>query len=391
MIGEVPGTLEFSIAPEAAIYLPGQTRPTVVRGYGYVTYWFKLTDQHDVLAVGLKDMRLRLDPFVLPLNSGKERKGGCLEVGSLVVDGSAFDLDASVGTLNLETGKFEIVFEYVFTRKQIPLLEELGDPILRFSAVERGYMDIKQGTYELHAGVVEIKEGPLAGALFRNHGPGIISTSEPSVDLTGVIYYGVNDCKDVPVDRKKKTITICPGDQVLLCWTTSGVSQVTLDPGSLTFDTSTTSQIVAPVRPASGPPEVIYVLKGVGQAVESSVKIKFYDGEWLGPYHAQRPHGSYRWKLEIPVGSVSGRLEVHQIQLVHTDAGCIDWPRYLLEHIPQDRGPGGATDYGSNISGFAPINVGPFRAAGYWSFTPIGAALEGEQRDVCFLIRGTCT
>lgn len=390
MIGKLPGALEFFISPEAAIYLPGQTRPTIIRGGGYVTYWFKPTEQHDLLDVGLQDMHLRLDPFILPVNMSKGLQGSCLEVGSLVVDASAFDLDASVGTLNLETGKFEMTFEYVFTSKQIPLLEKLGDPILKFSAIERGYMDIKQGTYEIHAGVLEIKEGPLAGALIRNHGPGIISSGDPSVDLTGVIYYGINDCKDIPDDRKTKTVTICPGDQVLLCWTTSGVSEVVLDPGSLVFDSSTTSQIVTPVRPVSGPPEVLYVLKGVDEKVESSVKVRFYDGEWLGPYHAQRASGSYRWELEIPVGSVSGRLEVREIQLVHADAGCIDWPRYLLEHIPEDRGPGGAIDFGSNIEGFAPIAVGPFRAAGYWYFSPIGDALEGEQRDVCFMIRGAC-
>jgi hypothetical protein len=390
MFGKLPANIRFSITPEVVIKMPGWHVPTVIQGSGHVTFSFARTDQHDVLAVGLKNMHLRLAPFMLPIAAKEGGIAQCVEVSNQVVDESAMDLKASQGTLNLETGAFEMAFEYVFTSEQIPQLKNLGGQTLKFGMLERGRMDFGKGSYTLHAGVVEIEEGPLAGALIRNHGPGVIDESwpDPSVDLTGSYMAGIYDCADILDEDKLKTLIICPCDEVILCWTTTGdVPEVLLEPLGETFGRDQDMLIVHPEPPAGGEQAMMYVLRDIiTPELESSVKIQFYGGGWLGPYHAAL-NGSVR-HAELTRRNLGPQIMVHEIQLLR-GPNCCDYHRWELEKWS----PGyGAREAVVVIESFDPIAVEPqFPALGEWQFNPIPGGADGDdQRPVCFQIRGEC-
>jgi hypothetical protein len=392
MFGKLPCEREYYIEPEVVIKVPGSHVPTVIQGSGHITFSFARTKQHDVLAVGLKKMHLRLAPFMLPIATEEVGIAQCVEVSNQVVDESAMDLEASQGTLNLETGAFEMAVEYVFTSKQIPQLKNLGDQTLKFSMVERGKMDLRTGLYTLHAGVVEIEEGPLAGTLIRNHGdppPNMPPPPEPFLNLTGSYVAGIHDCRDILDEDKLKTLMICPCDEVILCWEASDyIEEFVLEPTGERFGRDQVTLIRHPEPPVGGGDQaMMYVLKdALDPELESSVKIQFYDGGWLGPYHAVKD-GATR-HAELTRRNLGPQITVHEIQLLETE-NCCGYHRWELEKWS----PGyGAREAVVVIEGFDPIPVEPqFPALGEWQFEPIPGGADGDdQRPVCFLIRGEC-
>lgn len=389
MFGKLPVELRFSIEPGATIYMPGRIVPTVVRGYGHITLSFNSTERPELLSIGVRDIHWRFLPFAIPVDVDGDGRSECIEVSDVELDMGYLDGKASKGTLNLQTGDMEIVFEYMITAKQIPLLEKLGGRTVKFTVTDRGRMDLRKGSFEIHSGVVEIKEWPLTGALLRGGGSGYIEGPAPStVDLNVVIQTpGAIGCGDVKQDH----VTICPGDQIILCWSSSqDVRSVELDPGSVPLP----ARGVYPVMPP-GPPDVVYRVTTVdaSSVATDTVEINFYqEGQWLGPFQAEAD--GFRWTIEFPPTSISGRLEVDEVQLM-PDGGCLNWRKFLLEHIS----PGGIVpDFGKAIENFDPVNLGiPVKAAGTWIFTAqldppnVTPYAKENEKPVCFRFRGKCS
>ena len=400
----VPFERRFAFFPQAMVYLPGLRVPVSVQGAGWIKLGFEASDQPGVLRVALRDAKLRLAPFLFPMDIDQDGQRECLELCDVQIDGSGFDREASRGHLDLKSGDFRLIFAYTITPKQVPLLGQLGkenDREVRIVVEDRGRMDLERGTFEIHGGIKEVDSGPLAGAWIRGGGPGRIDYDEPppsTIRLKVVIATpGRGSCQDGGADQ----VWICPGDRILLCWeSSSDVVSVDLDPGGYTGLPRSGVRFETPATPAPGAPrQVVYNVRTNGgntPGTEDSVVVTFYGGEALGPYQANPDRIARRWSLSIPPESVSGRIEVNQVQI--ETHGCLNWGNFFLEHIPAPppAGPGGGPDFGGTLTGLGPARVTPFPAAGTWNFyaQPSGTTAPPDAADsqlpVCFRFRGAC-
>lgn len=389
MLENLPTEIVFQFKPGATIYMPGQITPTVIRGYGHMTLSFSPTDKPELASIGLHDLVWRFPPFTIPIDIDRDGQLECIELSEIELNMNHLSENETKGTLNLRTGEMEIVFQYVITPKQIPFLEKLGGQTIKFTVTDRGTMDLRKGSFEIHSGVMEIRDWPLTGALIKGGGTGEISGGGPppsTISLNIIIQTpGVTGCGDI----KQKDVIICPGDQVVLCWNSSSdVQSVELDPGNVKLKSSG----VYVARPA-GPADIIYRVQAIGgnTKAEDTVEVHFYQGEWLGMYQAHAD--GFGWIIEFPPASISGRLEVQEIQLVQN--GCLNWRKFLVEHTPTGAN---YVDFGRPIEGNKPVNLGAsIRVAGKWTFT---AQLDAphvtpipkvqESLPVCFKLKGRC-
>jgi hypothetical protein len=406
MFEELPTELRCSFVPEGAIYVPGRVVPTEVRGYGHIVFLLEPTDRPEVLSVRLRGVYWRFVPFVVPIDIDGDGRLECVEITNLEVNTAFFDLEASRGTLNLETGEFAFDWEYDIGVKALPLMEGLGASRWRWTKHDRGYMDLDEGKFEMHCGVMTVDEGPLAGARFRGGGGGTIGEEggpPPStVSLKVMITVPGADCERQGTEH----VWICPGDQVTLCWTVSSdVTKIRLQPGNINLSASAGSgtYVTTPAEPApSAPPQIVYSVETVDgntPGKQDTVIVEFYRGGRVGPFQAD-PDG-FKWTVNVHPASYSGRIEVHEIQLLQN--GCLDWKNFFLEHTPAPppAGPGGGPDYNNSISGFNPISIPQavrFRAAGTWNFyadpdppKSNPKPQKDEADPVCFIVtRGVC-
>lgn len=388
-------TYRMTLAPPIAVYPPGSHVPTLIRGAGTVTLAYERIREPGKLSVRVKDLDLRILPFSFPLDVDKDGKRESLELPALRIGKAFLDLEASAGTLDLKTGDFDLNFAFAIAPKALPMLKELGLDGVRFLVEDRGVMDLRTGAYEIHCGVVEIAEGPLAGYVIRAGGPGTLDSGSPStVDLKlGVAGAPDLRCSDIPSDQNR--VIICPGDRVLLCWNSSqDVNSVDISPGVGTGLPATGELVVMPPAPGPGDPaEIVYRVTtngGSTPGAEDTVTVVFYRGQVLGPYQAEPNRSTNNWSLEIPPTSLSGRIHVERVELVRSP-GCLDWSRFFLEH--QSATLPGGIDYGGDLGGAIAV---PFPAAGTWYFTPrrdpprATPDPRDAQLPVCFQFAGAC-
>lgn len=387
MFENLPAEIVFQFKPGATIYMPGQITPTVIRGYGHMTLSFSRTDRPELLSIGLHDLVWRFPPFSIPIDIDRDGQLECIELRGVELNMNHLSEKDTQGTLNLRTGEMEIVFQYVISPKQFPFLEKLGGETIKFTVTDRGKMDLREGSFEIHSGVMKIEDWPLRGALIKGGGEGEISGGEPSpstISLSIIIKTPrATSCGDI----KQKSIIICPGDQIVLCWESSrDVQSVELDPGKVKLPSSG----VYVARPA-GPTDIIYRISAIGgnTKAEDTVEVHFYKGEWLGVYQALAD--GFGWSIELPPTSISGRLEAEEIELVQ---GCLHWRKFLVEHTSVAN----YVDFGRSIDGFTSVNLGTsIRVAGKWTFTaqldPPNVTPKPQVQEslpVCFKLKGRC-
>lgn len=388
-------TYRMTLDPPIAVYPPGSHIPTMIRGDGSMTLAYDRTKEPGMLSVCVKDLDLRILPFGFPLDIDGDGHREHLELPALRIGPEFLDLEGSTGTLDLRSGNLDLDFAFEISAKDLPILERLELDEVRFTVQDRGVQDLRNGTFALHCGVLEFASGPLAGYVMRAGGTGEISTGPPStVDLKiGIVHSADTSCRDIPDGQDR--VVICPGDRVLLCWRSSqDVASVDLAPGVGTGLPATGELVVTPPAPGPGDPrEVIYRITtngGNDPGTEDTVTVVFYQGQMLGPYQAAPDRSTNSWSLNIPLSSISGRIEVQQIQLVG-GAGCLNWLRFFFEH--QSPYSPFSIDYGADLS--TPIAT-PFRAAGTWYFQarrdPPRATPDPRQTDqpVCFQFSGRC-
>lgn len=401
MFTEFPRELKFAFNPEGAIYLPEANVPIEVRGHGHIVFTFKPTRTPQVMAVGLKEVHWRFNPFAIPLDVDGDGQPEYIEINDLEVLTSFFDLRKSTGTLNLESGEFRMNWEYVISAKQFPMLERYGPIVLRFTKQDCGRMNFDDWSFELHCGVLQVSEGLLAGARFRGGGTGEIYIYPSDLDL----YIAVATPGTATCTLKTKQVIICPGEKVLLCWSASSdVTQVDITPGLKGQNISGTKVVYPPTPSSTNPPEVNYRAVAVGgnnkllniAAAESSVTVVFYRGEWLGPFEATPDAEKVKWSYYLDPRTYAGSIEASEIRLV--TKGCLNWDAFFVEHIPASPpyGPGGSANYSASIQGTKEVQVKPFRAAGTWNFYSepsrgqAGPDAAKVSDRVCFQFRGKC-
>lgn len=400
MFGELPVELKFQIRPSGALFIPGLTVPVEIALYGDVTFLFEETDRPEILSVGLQAVWWRLAPFIFPFDVDGDGLLEAIEVDGIQIGREWLDLEACKGSLNRETGEFGIDWVFEITPKELPLLEQFGGEPIRLTISDRGYMDLTDGSFEIHipGGVHEITEGPLAGVVVRGSATGFtVPTS--SVKLGVVIAApGITNC-GTPM---QKLVTVCPGDQILLCWEASDdVQTVDISPGGYVNHKPTSTKTLTPPAPAAGAKEIEYRVRTIGgnSQAEDTVTVRFYqDNDWL---EFEAPPVGHRWHIEISPSSLSGTIVVEEIQLLR-GGKCLDWKKFSVEHIfpPFPVGPTGKVSKTVTIDGFQPESVGiPYIAAGDWDFYPMsdpqyGSGIAPDPKDikdpVCFQLRGAC-
>lgn len=148
----LPTQRDFPAQTRLTLYPPGPlAQPVVIRGEGAWTLRFEPTGDPRVASVRLVDARIRLDPFTVDYDTDGDGRLETVRVTAIELGRNDFDLEASRGTLNRETGEFSMTVAHVLTRDAVPILGQLGIPSLRFRYTERGYMDLARGTFTTYA------------------------------------------------------------------------------------------------------------------------------------------------------------------------------------------------------------------------------------------------
>ncbi|MEW4571179.1 hypothetical protein AB1L88_25185 [Tautonia sp. JC769] len=385
----------LTLEPPIAVYPPGGHIPTLIRGDGSMTLEYRRGKEPETLSVRVTGLDLRMLPFSFPMDVDGDGDREALELPALRLGEEFLDPEGSTGTLDLKSGNMDLDFAFAISAKDLPMLEKWGLEEVRFTVEDRGVFDLRTGSFTIHCGVLDLREGPLAGYTIRAGGTGTLDgPARSTVDLkVGVAASPDIRCRDIPEGQNR--VTICPGDQILLCWSSSqDVVSVDIAPGVGTDLPPTGEIVVTPPSPGPGDPgEIVYRVTtngGNDPGLEDTVSVVFYQGQVLGPYQANPDRVNNRWSLNIPLTSLSGRIVVQQVQIVR-GTGCLDWSRFFLEH--QSPYLPGGIDFGGDVG--SPIAV-PFRAAGTWYFhtrvdpprpTPDP---RDTQFPVCFQFSGRC-
>jgi hypothetical protein len=148
----LPMQREFPVRSRLTVYPPGPgARAVPIEGRGTWTLRFEPTEDPHLISVRLMDARITLEPFRIDYDADGDGRSDPVQVGPIQLDRGAFDLDASGGMLNRETGEFSMTVAHHLTPATVPLLEELGIGPLRFSFTERGNMDLAAGIFTTYA------------------------------------------------------------------------------------------------------------------------------------------------------------------------------------------------------------------------------------------------
>jgi hypothetical protein len=416
MFAKLPAELRFHVLPEFGIYMPGRRVPTEVRLHGEITFSFEATDRSDILSVRIRDLWLNVVPFALAIDIDHDGLLESIEVGNIELGPGDFDLDASKGTLDVTTGEFVIDWVFTLTPEKIPFLREADAGPMRLSIPDRGWMDLTKGTFEIHRGVFELGMEPFKGALIRGSATGYTNNGWVMLGIT-IPGQGAQ-CPSFEGKDRQKEVTICEGDQVLLCWIArEGVQEVEIQPGGhkhLSPQGPQARLLDTPQHPLPGvdPPWVEYTATTSGGGFDprsDTVLVKFYNGE---PIKCEaRPDGNnYRWYFEVSPHSFSANILVDTIELVK-GGRCLDWNLFHVfhEYPPYPAGPSGGipnqqwqTDTNSWLP--IPIGRGSVPAAGTWYFYPLdvkdkddpsiiithGPDPKDYKNPLCFNLRGHC-
>lgn len=156
---ELPMEHEFPVRSRLTVYPQGPgARAVPVEGRGSWTLRFEPTEDPDLISVRLVDAHIRLEPFTIEYDPDGGAHPEVIEVGPIELGQAEFDLDASGGTLNRETGEFSMTVAHHLTPDTIPYLETLGIGSLRFRFTERGNMDLSAGTFTTYAPIFSLPE-----------------------------------------------------------------------------------------------------------------------------------------------------------------------------------------------------------------------------------------
>lgn len=413
MFAKLPAELRFHVLPEFGIYMPGRRVPTEVRLYGETTFSFEATDRSDILSVRIRDLWLKVVPFNLAIDVDHDGLLESIEVGNIELGPGDFDLNASKGTLDVKTGEFAIAWVFTLTPDKIPFFREVDAGPMRLSIPDRGWMDLTKGTFEIHRGVFELGMAPFKGALIRGSATGYTNNGWVMLGIT-IPGQGAQ-CPSLGKDRQK-SVTICEGDQVLLCWIArEGVQEVEIEPGGhkhLSPQGPQARLLETPQHPLPGvePPVVEYTATTSGGGFDPSsdtVTVKFYDGEWLD-FEARPDGDNYRWYFEVSPHCFSAKILADEIQLVR-GGRCLDWNLFHVfhEYPPYPAGPSGGIPnqyWETNTDSFDPIPLGrgTVPVAGTWYFYPLdekdasgniihqGPDPNDYKNPLCFRLRGHC-
>lgn len=421
MFGKTPVRLSYSVVAEAAIYAPGAHTPSALRGSGYATYSFTATDEPHLLSVTIEDIRIEFLPFVLAIDIDGDGKVETIELTNLKFDTSFLDRKSCTGTLDLETGDFDLTVAVAITPGQVPLLAALGGGQgVRLSAAERGRMNLRTLSYRLSVGVIDVTDGPLSGFRITNCSTeGTVGGPEPEPTINLYINanpksvpFGLTPIKPSMACSPLKSVVICPGDAVMLCWeaNAAAVKHVTILPepwpGAFAQLGPSGDNAVIPKAASASSGRVEYVATTVNYnstkpAVSDSVSAIFYRGEWLGPFEAAPDPETNMWILDFPHDAHGRAIAVAEVSLTPQGKSkpCLQHNDWFLRHWPAlpPYGPGGTTpDFSSGITLAASLVIPAaqqFRAIGRWGFKPMGANPPDPRRGgppVCFRLRGEC-
>lgn len=403
-ISQLPFSRKFPLHAEAAIYPPQGARvhrATILEGNGYWVLSFEPTKETNIATVKLEDIVLKFLPFSYIFDIDSDGQMEYIEVGKFVVGLKDFDLDATKGTFNMETGEFSMILGISLSPKTVPLLKELGIGPLRFSVTEWGMIDLETDMFKTHAGVFTVPEGPFAGMTVRA-GQGPPKEVEVCVTvLRSSIKLWVN-CLVPPVDveliekspPENNEITICPGDPILLSWYSSDdVINVKLAPGITGLFPGSGN------HPLPGPDvdtvyEATTVRNGYTEEKDTAI-VHIFDPSVPIQFTATPDHGSRKWSIEVPPASWSSNIRATKLRIKRPGepgyGSCFDWPKFFVEHWS----PGEATPHIVEASITFTDVPGMFPVAGTWDFWPIDGVpdwdrIKDEMPPLCFAIVGEC-
>ena len=384
MFGEFPVTHSFRAALFAGVYMPGRSLPAEVRFEGDLCLRFDATENANLLAISVESLSLQVVPCLLPLP--ESFGGSCVELRDVKITDEVVDLDASKGHLDLATGRSSMTWVLELEPARIPLMAQQGAKPFRIEFQDRGSFDARTGSYEMHHGMMEITEGPLAGALIRGSTSGEINSGGAStITLSVAVASAGAACESLQQDE----VWICPGDSVLLCWTASSdVGTVDISPGGFTGLDPDSHQIVRPMD--VGDHEYTATTVGGYTTASDSVKVHVMSGRDAIPFSATPNAATNRWECYVSEHSHSARLVAEELEIL-SDPHCLDWKRLTVEHLP-------------HFGGFAVNGFGNYRltfpapVAGWWYFYAAPDPGYGSGQTpypegagpICFRLRGHC-
>jgi hypothetical protein len=384
MFGELPVSHTFTGSLFAGVYFPGRHLPTEVRFEGDLTFRFAETEDPNLLAISVEALRLTVVPCLLPL---PERLGNaCVELRDVEITDALLDREATRGQLNLATGEMTLNWSFDISASAFPLMEVAGAENFKVRFEDRGFFDFDNGSYEIHHGVMEIAEGPLAGTVIRGSGCGEISASS-TITLTVAIASAGANCETTT----GKEVWICPGDSILLCWkASSDVNTVDLGPGGFTGLNPVSSQLI---KPTAGSGNVEYKATTVGgySVAEDKVSVHILTRGQAIRFAAKPNPEKHRWEAFISPNSYSAKLIAEEVELLQMST-CLDWKKFMIEHLPHF---GGIT-----VDGYKRHKLPyPSPTAGSWFFYAAPDPMYGSGKQpyaiengpqVCFTLRGYC-
>lgn len=148
----LPFEQRFPADTRLTVYPTGEpSLPATIEGKGAWTLRFEKTDSPAVASVRLVDARISLAPFTIFHDANGDGRAEAIDVGAIELDSSAFDLERSRGTLDLDSGDFSMTVAQRLDPETVPALARLGIGPLRFSFTERGYMDLERGVFSTHS------------------------------------------------------------------------------------------------------------------------------------------------------------------------------------------------------------------------------------------------
>jgi len=389
-IEKLPFTREFPSLTKIFIYPPKgveQLRPTIIEGRGVWTLLFERAEKPNVASVKLVDAKVIFLPFSFTFDVDGDGLLEYIEVGSIELGPKDFDLEVSKGTLNLETGEFSIVVAHSITPESLPVLKKFDLGPLEFRFTERGSMNLETGEFFTEAGVISLPP-PFeairirAGECGRSKVILYVNCIAPPVNKSAV--------QDNPPENKE--ITICPGDPILLSWTSSeDVKSCEIAPsiGPVNKDDN------LEVRPGPNT-ETVYEIKTKGGCTDArdTVTVRIFDPR--KPLQFQASIQETKYSLYIHPESWSGSIRVQEVRIKRPEeegySECYDWPKFQVELW----NPGEITPITFEIeSAFSQIAGDP-PAAGRWDFYPIPTYppnwndVVERKPPLCFAIKGEC-
>ncbi|AHM05650.1 hypothetical protein roselon_03392 [Roseibacterium elongatum DSM 19469] len=366
---------------------PDSSRGAAITGHGAITLGFGPAREDGEIDVRIEDIQLSLNPCSIPFDLDGDGQLECIELPYLRIGPEFFDLEASHGRFNPDTGAFSLTTVVQFDDAILGEAARAPGQKLRIDVVEHGYLHLETGRFDTKANPVSIEDGPLKGlTIFNCEGEVTQSRCFASLDFGARVISPHMPTKTSVLGAENKIVK-ARDSAVRLVWEGKPAQQVEVRPGVgkryhtdyqdfpdvtkglRTIDATDTFAArtvdLGECVPAEKTVDIIVV--GRGEVLNQSVPFDdFYKS----------------WYVVLPPDVYDPALMIGEIMIDGTRPGSVTHQRWHLYHI----GIGTSGSSGTTFSSFNDWR--PTGAAqtlpGTYRFTPAGTFPTSDYQKTLF-------